>query len=111
MPAVNVSEKGDAYQIEVAIPGLKKEDFNVGVKDNVLTVAAEVKAENCAEDEADHCLCREFSFTSFKRSFSLPESGIDRDGVKASYQDGILSVSLPKVKTIEQDEPKMITVH
>ncbi len=110
VPPVNIREKADVYQIEVAAPGLKKEDFNVAVADNVLTIGAELENEKHTEAKGADYTCREFRSTSFKRSFSLPEQGVDPDSVKASYRDGILTVSLPKKKVIQDDKPKVITV-
>lgn len=108
VPAVNVQEKAGAYEIEVAMPGMKKEDFSISVHDNVLTLGAEAKTEK--KDKAEHYTCKEFSFTSFKRSFSLPEGGVDQDAIEASYRDGILRISLPRKKAPTQDSPKEISV-
>ncbi|MEH0008250.1 MAG: Hsp20/alpha crystallin family protein [Flavobacteriales bacterium] len=110
VPPVNIREEAGAYEIEVAVPGLKRKDFSVSVADNVLTIGAEVETEKHTADKGGNYTCREFRSTSFKRSFSLPERGVDSDAVKAAYRDGILTVSLPKKKAIQDDKPKMITV-
>jgi HSP20 family protein len=94
-PAVNIIQNGKDYSVEVAAPGLKKEDFKVEVEDGVLTISAEKKEEK--EEKTKKYTRREYSYNSFCRSFVLPES-VKSDDVKASYADGVLKISLPKVQ-------------
>ncbi|HEX5171013.1 MAG TPA: Hsp20/alpha crystallin family protein [Cyclobacteriaceae bacterium] len=101
MPAVNVKESEGAYEIEVAAPGLTKKDFNITVDNRVLTIASE--KEEKTEEKENNYTRREFSYTSFTRSFTLPEN-VKEEDVKANYEDGILKLSVPK-KTITQ--PKL----
>lgn len=93
VPAVNISETEDGFGLELAAPGMKKEDFKVNLDNQVLTISAEVKNEN--EEKSDKLIRREFSFSTFSRSFTLPKS-VDLDKIKADYKDGILRIALPK---------------
>ncbi|RAJ09208.1 Hsp20/alpha crystallin family protein [Arenibacter echinorum] len=93
VPAANVKETESEYVLELAIPGRKKEDFNVEIDNEILTISSEVKSEENKED--DGYTRREFTFSSFKRVFSLPET-ISLDKINATYEDGILKFILPK---------------
>ena len=101
-PAINIKETDEAFTLEVAVPGMKKEDFNIDVEDNALIISAEQQEEN--EDKQDNYHRREFSYSSFRRSFSLPDNVNDED-ISAKYEDGLLCIELPK-KTPEQEESK-----
>jgi HSP20 family protein len=107
IPEVNVRETKDNYVIEVAAPGLNKKDFNVDLQNNVLTISSE--KENKDEDKDENYLRREFSYSKFQRSFSLPE-GINADQIKAKHEDGILYVSVPKVEEKKKEESKQIKI-
>jgi HSP20 family protein len=106
VPSVNVKEEESEFQIEVAAPGYKKDSFNIEVKDNYLTISS--KNESTKEDKSDKYHRREFFSSSFERSFYLPE-GSNAENIKASYTDGILSVSVPK-KTKVEKESRMIEI-
>lgn len=93
IPEVNVLENADSFKIEVAAPGLAKNDFKIEVNNNVLTISSEKEAKQ--EDEGDKFIRREFSYSSFQRSFSLPES-VNQEKIKANHKDGILIVEIPK---------------
>jgi len=93
MPAVNISETNDQYHIEMAVPGLKKEDFKVNLEGDVLTISAEVKKEEKKEDK--QYKKQEFSYTSFLRSFTLPDS-VDHGSIDATYKDGVLVIEVAK---------------
>jgi len=94
-PAVNIKENEKDFELELAVPGRKKEDFNIEVDNNLLTISSEVKNEGEVHEE--NYTRREFGFSSFKRAFTLPET-IDEDKIKADYLDGILRFTLPKRK-------------
>ena len=94
-PAVNVQENEKDYVIEVAAPGLTKKDFHVNVENGVLVISSEKKSEN--EEKGGKYLRKEFSYNSFKRSFTLPEN-TNADDIKASHKDGVLSVLVPKTE-------------
>ena len=94
MPAMNVKEHKDDFEIEIAVPGFNKKDFEVTIDGNILNISGEKKEEKDEKDE-DYT-CKEFSYKSFKRSSTLPESiDLDQD-VKAKYKDGILQIKLLK---------------
>ena len=103
-PAVNVKEDATAYTMEVAAPGIKKEFCRVNINDdNTLHVAIENKMEH-KEGDKKHCyLRREFSYSNYEQSYTLPDD-VDRKGISAKVEDGILTVVLPKLK---QEEMKI----
>lgn len=92
---VNIRETDTTYEMEVAAPGLRKEDFNVSISDNMLTVSFEHKQENKEENKREGYLRQEYRMQSFSRSFTLDET-VDADKISAQYKDGILHISLPK---------------
>ncbi|MDC6352526.1 Hsp20/alpha crystallin family protein [Zeaxanthinibacter sp. PT1] len=92
-PAVNIKENEKDFELELAIPGQKKEDFNIEVDNNVLSISMETKNEE--ETKEANYTRREFSYRSFKRAFTLPET-VDEDKINADYSDGILRFTLPK---------------
>ena len=95
-PAVNVKEDEKAYTMEVAAPGIKKEWCRVSLnEDGNLSIAIENKMEHKEEDKKQHYLRREFSYTNYQQSYSLPEDVV-KDKISAKVQDGILTVTLPK---------------
>ena len=118
LPAVNISESDGGFTVEVAAPGMSKENFNVDVQDSVLTISAERSAssENGGDasdrgdstGKSDGYHRREFSYSSFQRQFSLPDNVNDEE-IKASYEDGILRLEIPKVSEEEQ-KPKRRTI-
>ncbi len=93
MPAVNIIEEKDDYQIEVAAPGLDKKDFKIDLDNNVLTISSEKEEQH--EENEDRFMRKEFSYSSFSRSFSLPES-VDAEKITATHKDGVLHLIIPK---------------
>ena len=91
---VNIKETENSFLVELMAPGMKKEDFNIELDNDLLTISTEVKAEK-TEGEDGKFTRKEFSFSSFKRSFTLPETVKD-DEINASYESGILKITLPK---------------
>ena len=106
-PAVNVIEEDKGFRIEVAVPGLSRDDFNIEVDNDVLTISSVEKEKK--EDKKHNYTRREFSYRSFKRSFQLPET-IDQDQIQASHEAGVLSLNLPKKDEVVQKAPKQIEV-
>ena len=101
-PAINVIEDEKDYKVEVAAPGMKKEDFNVNVTDdNYLVLTMEKKNESKDEDKKRKYLRREFSYHKFEQSFALPED-VNKDEIKATANNGILTIDIPKVKVVEK---------
>jgi len=92
VPAANISETTDHYHVELAAPGLKKEDFKINLERNVLNISVE-QTEN-KQDQKTYAK-REYSYSSFVRSFTLPDSA-DEAGIQASYLDGVLAINIPK---------------
>lgn len=107
MPAVNIAESKDDFLIEVAAPGLDKKDFKLDVENNVLSISSEKEASN--EVEGERFMRREFSYSSFKRTFSLPE-GTDSEKIKASYKEGILKVIVPKREEAKEKPARQISI-
>jgi len=93
VPAVNISESENSYHVELAAPGLKKEDFKLNLERNQLTISVEQTTENA--DEQKNYSKREYSYNSFVRSFTLPESA-DHGQIEAGYTDGILRIDIAK---------------
>lgn len=102
LPAVNVIESENDYQIEVAAPGMKKEDFKIDLDNNQLTISSEKKSEKKDEKKGSYTR-REFSYQSFQRTFTIPERKVDGDKISAKYCDGVLCINLPKK---EEAKPK-----
>ena len=94
LPPVNICETEKSFTIELMAPGLEKKDFDIQVDNALLTISAERKGEQAVQEEVKYTR-KEFTFASFKRSFSLPET-INEEGINASYQNGILAITLPK---------------
>ncbi|WP_143307356.1 Hsp20/alpha crystallin family protein [Chitinophaga vietnamensis] len=105
-PPVNIVETKDAFLLDVVAPGFSKEDFKISADEKAITISAERKTET--KDENDKQVRREFTFKSFKRSFSISEN-VDGSKTSAKYDNGILKVTLPK-KENKQDAPKEIVV-
>ncbi|WP_027000120.1 Hsp20/alpha crystallin family protein [Eisenibacter elegans] len=99
-PAVNIKEEADHFQLEVAAPGLQKEDFNIDLNKQVLTISAERKEEQTQEEQGKYTR-REFSYQAFRRAFNLPDT-VDEEAISAKYENGVLYVHLPK-----RDEAKV----
>jgi HSP20 family protein len=104
IPAVDVEETKDEYQIRAEMPGLKKEDVKISLTENVLTIAGEKKLESRTDKKKYHRLER--TYGSFQRSFSLP-APIQPDKITAAFKDGILEVKVPKS---EEAKPKEIDI-
>ena len=102
LPAINVKENKDDFEIEVAAPGFSKKDFEVTITDNVLNIKAENKKE--MEEKKDDYSRREFYYNSFERSFTLPNTVNLEKKIKANYENGVLKIHLDKLETKEVDE-------
>ncbi|GGG49718.1 molecular chaperone Hsp20 [Croceivirga lutea] len=93
IPAVNIKENENGFELHMAIPGLHKDDVNIEVNENILTISSEVKTER--ETKEDNYTRKEFSYGAFKRSFTLPKT-IDEDKINAIQENGVLKLTLPK---------------
>ncbi|MDP4223453.1 MAG: Hsp20/alpha crystallin family protein [Bacteroidota bacterium] len=94
MPAVNIREDEKNFTLDLAVPGMEKKDLKIDIQEDLLTVASESKNEK--EESKDGYRRKEFSYSSFCRSFEIPEN-INKEKIEANYKDGILSIVLPKV--------------
>lgn len=108
MPAVNVLEEKDNFKIEVAAPGLEKNDFKIDLDNGLLTISCEKEEKH--EENGKSYMRREFNYSSFKRSFSLPDT-IDGDKIKASHKNGILEIEIPKRDEAKQKPVKQIKIN
>lgn len=107
MPAVNIVEGKDDFRIDIAAPGLSKNDFKVDLNHNVLTISSEKNNEN--EENKERFMRREFSYTSFKRSFTLPETA-QLEKISANHKDGILQIYIPKKDEAKVKPPRQIAI-
>lgn len=109
-PAINVKESADDYEVEVAAPGMTKEDFNVHLnQEGDLHIKMESKKEHTDDNKKAHYLRREFAYSKFEQTLILPDD-VDRNNISARVADGVLTVTLPKVKKEEQNVVRQITV-
>lgn len=107
VPSVNVKEGKEEYTIDVAAPGLDRKDFKIDLNNNVLEISSEKEVKEESDD--DKIMRREFRYSSFKRSFTLPDTA-NTDKIKASYKDGILSISIPKKEEAKAKPIKQISI-
>ncbi|HOF55361.1 MAG TPA: Hsp20/alpha crystallin family protein [Prolixibacteraceae bacterium] len=109
LPALNVKETDDAFEIEVAAPGMNKNDFKVNLENNLLTITSEKKEEK-EEEEKGRFTRREFSYQSFQRSFTVPETVVEGDKITAKYCEGILCITLPKKEEVKPKPAREISI-
>jgi HSP20 family protein len=109
LPAVNVKENEDEFLIDVAAPGLKKEDFKLHYDNGRLTILSEKKNE-VEEKDSEKITRREFSYQSFQRSFTVAETVVDAEKIAANYESGILHISLPKREEVKPKPAKEIAI-
>jgi len=109
MPAVNIKETPENYEVEMASPGMKKEDFKLLLEGNNLTISSE-KATETEQNEAERYALREFSRRSFSRTFTLQKDVLDTENIQARYEDGVLHLLIPKKEQAKQKQPKLIQI-
>ena len=107
LPMVNIKETAEDYFVEMAVPGLKKSDFNIVLDNQVLSISTETEEQKDLKE--DNYTRREFGYASFKRSFTLPET-VDEGKIKAKYDEGILSINLPKKEEAKQKPARSIKI-
>lgn len=107
VPAANIIEADDHFDIQLAAPGKKKSDFKIELEEGVLTITSETETKS-AEKEGNYTR-KEFGYTSFKRSFNIPET-VSADKITAAYKEGILTVSLPKKEEALPLPKKLISI-
>ncbi len=109
LPAVNVKENDNEFQIDVAAPGLKKDDFKLDFDNGRLTISSE-KKEEFEQKEGEKITRKEFSYQTFQRSFTVPQNIVNADKISAKYTDGILHVLLPKREEVKPKPAKQIKI-
>ena len=108
LPAVNIKENADAFKVEMAVPGFDKKDFKINLDHNVLTISSEKKVEN-EHKNGERYTCREYSYQSFSRSFTLPDAA-NGDKISAKYENGILNVEIPKREEAKPKPTRQIAI-
>jgi HSP20 family protein len=108
LPSVNIKESTEGFEVELAAPGLEKGDFRIELNHDTLTISSEKKIENEMK-EGQHFTKREFSYQSFSRSFTLPNT-VDSEKIGAKYESGILKVMIPKKEEAKPRPPKQISI-
>ena len=108
LPSVNIKENPDAFQVDVAAPGLSKNDFRLELNNNLLTISSEKKVEN-ETNEGEQFTKHEFSYQSFTRSFTMPDFA-DNENITATYENGILHVAIPKKEEAKPRPTRMIEI-
>lgn len=109
LPAVNILESADEFQVEMAAPGMEKKDFKIELENNILTISSERKKED-EDKEGDNFTRREFSYQSFQRTFTLPHDVVDADKINARYENGVLKLLIPKKEEAKQKPPRQIEI-
>jgi len=105
IPAVNIAEDEEGYQIEIAVPGLAKEDINIEFDNGKLTISSNKK-----ETEPKKYTTREFNYEGFKRTFSIPKQKVDDSNIVAKYENGVLQVVLPKREEVKPKPAKFVEI-
>lgn len=107
VPAVNISEGKESFRVSMAAPGLKKNDFKIEVEGNMLSISAETSEER--EEKDSRFTRKEYNFSSFSRSFTLPDS-VNSEKIEAKYDDGVLKLTLPKKDGAQKSVSKQIQI-
>lgn len=108
VPSVNIKESADGFDVELAAPGFEKKDFYIELNHDLMTISSEKKIENETNEGEDY-VRKEFSYQSFNRSFSLPNSA-DSDKIRAKYEQGILKVNIPKKEEAKPRPARQIAI-
>jgi len=109
IPAVNIKETADNFVVEMAAPGMKKDDFKIELDGNMLTISSE-KENNYEEKDGERTYKKEFSYQSFQRSFQLQKDVVDSDKIEAKYENGLLHLVIPKKEEAKQRPPRKISI-
>jgi HSP20 family protein len=107
LPAVNIKEDDNGFEVEMAVPGMTKKDFKINLENNMLCISSEKKMED--EKKDGNYSRKEFSYQSFSRSFSIPDSA-DDGKINARYENGILFINIPKKEEAKPKPPRMIDI-
>ncbi|SFN42101.1 HSP20 family protein [Chryseobacterium oleae] len=107
LPSVNIKEREEAFEVEVAAPGMQKEDFRITLEGNLLTIFS--SKEDNEEENGGSYTRREFSYQSFQRSFELSKDVVDDEHIEAKYENGVLRLTIPKKESAAQS-PRLIEI-
>jgi len=107
VPAVNITENKDNYEVSLAVPGMKKDDFKIDVEGNMLTISSE--KEETKEEKDKKFTRKEYNYSSFSRSFTLPEE-VNQEKIEARYEEGVLKLMLPRKEEAKKTAAKQIAV-
>ncbi|SHG75527.1 heat shock protein Hsp20 [Chryseobacterium arachidis] len=108
LPSVNIMENPENFVVEVAAPGMEKQDFQISLEGNLLTISSSKK--NHTEDQNDNYTRREFSYQAFQRSFELARDVVDEEHIQAKYENGVLKLIIPKKEEAKKRPPKLIEI-
>ncbi|MGE7774051.1 Hsp20/alpha crystallin family protein [Chitinophaga sp. NPDC101104] len=106
VPAVNIKETPDHFEVEVAAPGMDKQDFKVQLDGNTLTISS----EKVHRDDDSNYSRKEFSYQSFQRTLTLPKDVVDESKISARYESGLLRLVIPKREEVKQKPPRLINI-
>lgn len=108
LPAVNIKEDDEQFIVKVAVPGMDKKDFRINLDNNLLTIQSEKEFEQ--NDDNENYTRKEYSYQSFRRSFTLPKNVVDSDKIEATYINGELQITIPKLDIAKPKPVKLIDV-
>lgn len=108
VPSLNIREKSDCFEVEMAAPGMKKSDFNITLNNNILTI--ESYKSSSSESNEDNYIRREFGYASFQRSIQLSKEVVDDANIQASYENGLLRLHIPKKEEAKVKAPRKIEI-
>ncbi len=109
VPAVNIYEDDDNFSVEVAAPGKTREDFNIELDNDILTISSEEKKEEKSAEKNGRFTRKEFNYSNFRRAFTLPET-VDNEKISASYENGVLMINLPKKEEAKVQPKRSIEI-
>ena len=110
IPSVNIRENNENFEVEMAAPGMNKNDFKIELDGNMLTISSERRSENEHKD-GERYTRREFSYQSFERTFQLYKDVVDADRIQATYENGVLHLTIPKKEEAKQRPPRTIQIN
>jgi len=108
LPSVNIKENTESFEVEVAAPGMEKQDFEITLEGNTLTISSTRK--NNTEDRQENYVRREFSYQSFRRSIELAENIVDEKHIQAKYENGVLKLTIPKSEKAKKQATRIIEI-
>jgi HSP20 family protein len=111
IPNVNIKETPENFEVEVAAPGMDKKDFKIELDGNMLTISSEKTNQQTENKEDEKYSRKEFSYQSFQRTFNLPKEVVDSEKIEATYNNGLLHLTIPKKEEAKQKPPRQIQIH